>query len=536
MSSSTPSSPSAQPAKLKRPAKFFWLWLVILAGLVVGASGIFYLLVKPDRWQRLLQQARTQYVWLRPRYDPLVADSQASRVAEQLLVTQPAPATGPLRALPNNSHYFTDGSGQAIYLTGSHTWSDLQDTGLGDPPSVFDYPAFLDFLVAHHHNFMRLYTQEQSAWGGWLTAEIRFTPHPYLRTGPGLALDGKPKFDLNQFDPSYFDRLYERVEAAQARGLYVAVMLFNGWSNDSKDLLGNAWPGHPFNAANNINGVDGDLNHDGEGNEIHTGQSSELTARQEAYARKLIHTVNGLDNVLYEISNESNGDSTEWQYHFIRYIKEYEATLPQQHPVGMTVQYIMPEGDNAALFKSPADWVSPARTGGYDEDPPLKNFGKVIIADTDHIFGIGGDRQWVWKSFTRGLNPIFMDPYTCSPTWPPLDVCDPNNPVWVSLRNNLGYTRSFAQRMNLAAMTPSYGLASTGFCLANAVAQGAEYLVYAPTGGEFRVDVSAAHSELQVEWFNPEQGDILRGPPIQGGAIRTFTPPFAGDAVLYLHQ
>jgi hypothetical protein len=30
-------------------------------------------------------------------------------------------ATGPLRANPANSRYFTDGSGKAIYLTGSHT-------------------------------------------------------------------------------------------------------------------------------------------------------------------------------------------------------------------------------------------------------------------------------------------------------------------------------------------------------------------------------------------------------------------------------
>ena len=33
-------------------------------------------------------------------------------------------ATGPLRRHPSNPRYFTDGSGKAIYLTGSHTWSN----------------------------------------------------------------------------------------------------------------------------------------------------------------------------------------------------------------------------------------------------------------------------------------------------------------------------------------------------------------------------------------------------------------------------
>ena len=36
-------------------------------------------------------------------------------------------------------------------------------------------------------------------------------------------------------------------------------MLFQGWSVCSKRV----WQGHPFNASNNINGVNGDLNNDG---------------------------------------------------------------------------------------------------------------------------------------------------------------------------------------------------------------------------------------------------------------------------------
>jgi hypothetical protein len=33
-----------------------------------------------------------------------------------------APAMGPLRRHPTNPRYFTDGSGEVIYLTGSHRW------------------------------------------------------------------------------------------------------------------------------------------------------------------------------------------------------------------------------------------------------------------------------------------------------------------------------------------------------------------------------------------------------------------------------
>lgn len=38
-------------------------------------------------------------------------------------------ATGPLRVHPTNPRYFTDDGQRAVYLTGSHTWDNLQDMG-----------------------------------------------------------------------------------------------------------------------------------------------------------------------------------------------------------------------------------------------------------------------------------------------------------------------------------------------------------------------------------------------------------------------
>ena len=53
---------------------------------------------------------------------------------------------GPLRGCEENPRYFADGSGRAVYLTGSHTWSNLKDMGGEDPPAAFDFDAYLDFL------------------------------------------------------------------------------------------------------------------------------------------------------------------------------------------------------------------------------------------------------------------------------------------------------------------------------------------------------------------------------------------------------
>jgi hypothetical protein len=114
-------------------------------------------------------------------------------------------------------------------------------------------------------------------------------------------------------------------------------------------------------------------------------------------------------------------------------------------------------------------------------------------------------------------------------------VCTTVDPRWNNFRDNLGYTLAYAKRLDLAKVTPQPGLSSTGFCMADAVSTGSEYLVYAPSGGSFTVNLSATTKTLNVEWFNPSTGVTTSAGTVTGGSSsRAFTPPFSGDAVLYL--
>ena len=437
-------------------------------------------------------------------------------------------AIGPLRVHPANPRYFTDdtkmpnGSVKAVYLTGSHTWYNLQDSGtIGEPLTHFDYNAYLDLLQSSDHNFMRMW-----AWEGGVN-ERYCEPLAYSRTGPGMALDEKAKFDLRTFNQAYFDRLRTRVAAAGHRGIYVSIMLFQGWSIYNHGY-GNPWPLHPFNKANNINGIDGDPNGDGEGKEVHTLQVPAITALQQAYVRKVIDTVNDLDNVLYEITNETAIFSKDWQYHMVKYIKSYEANKPKRHPVGMTAFDSGRAGSMAALWASPADWISPQNDGTSDDymgNPPPANGRKVVISDTDHLWGVGGGRTWAWKSFTRGFHTIYMDP-----------IRKPDGtvePLWKEARKAMGLTLSLAKRMNLAKMVPRNDLASTLYCLAN---PGTECLAYLPKGGEVTVDLTATRGPFAVEWMHPVDGTITPGQTALGGDKYAFEAPFSGDAVLYIRR
>jgi hypothetical protein len=438
------------------------------------------------------------------------------------LMTSRAPAApGPLTVHPANPRYFADPSGRPVYLTGSHTWESLQDGILAGYTAVtqpFDYEGYLDLLQRNHHNFIRL----------WRWELANHEPQPWLRTGPGQALDGKPKFDFRQFDPTYFDRLRARAIAAGGRGIYVSVMLFEDWIFMSK-RKDHPLELHPFHKDNNVNGINGDPDGDGWGIEIHTLQVPDVLEVQKAYVRKVVETVNDLDNVLFEICNEGKRHTRDWQYEMVRFVKSTEAALPKQHPVGMTSVGDM----NPDCLASPADWTSLStahwdRTGDpWASDPPPADGQKVVLLDTDHIgWGIYIDdaaftRAWVWKSFTRGYSPLLMENLSGATGW-------------VAGRAAMGHARRYADRMDLARTTPQPTLASTGYCLADPGPDGAELLVYLPTSGSVTVDLSASPGQFRVEWLDPVEGATKTGNAVAGGGRAVFDSPFDHDAVLYL--
>ena len=440
---------------------------------------------------------------------------------------------GPLHVCPENPRYFADGSERAIYLTGSHNWSNFKDMGVTDPPAPFDFAAYLDFLVAHNHNFFRLWAQElpHSTQGRGDTVWYR-SPFQWPRPGPGLASDGRPKFDLSRFEQSYFDRMRERVAAARAQGIYVSIMLFDGFGPQFDRRPDD---GFPYAKGNNINGIDCG------GTESQALRDSAVTAIQEAYVRKVVDTVNDLDNVLYEIANEAGGYSTGWQYHMIRTVKAYQAQQPAQHPVGMTFEY--EGGKDQALWDSPADWISPSGSTGFGDpsDPPVAKGVKVLVNDTDHsLYYIGlleagqaGQRAWAWKNLLRGNCTLFMDPYLLPWTGRNNPRHGQPDPQWEPLRKYLGDTRTYAQRLNLTKAVPSVELATSRYCLA---VLGEQYLVYLPEGGTVTVDLSAASGDLLVEWFSPATGEVTRAEAVTGGARRQFAAPFGGDAVLLVGE
>ncbi len=198
--------------------------------------------------------------------------------------------------------------------------------------------------------------------------------------------------------------------------------------------------------------------------------------------------------------------------------------MPQQHPILMTGQW--PNGYNDVLFAGPAEAVSPLRwnrpgDANWQHDPPDMGGAKVVLADTDHLWGVGGTVDWVWKTFTRGNNPIYMDPWG-------YNHVDPRLPR-EEVRRGMGATRRLARDLDLARTVPHPELASTGYVLAD---PGRDYVVYHPYEGSLRLDLAATTGTLVARWLDPVNLEPAAVVEVAGGAPVDLTPPYDGRWVL----
>jgi hypothetical protein len=454
---------------------------------------------------------------------------------------------GPLK-VSSNPNYFQDASGRALLLAGSHTWNNLQDWGADGTPQALDYDAYVAFLVKHGHNFTLLWRTELPKFCGLPTTansppDLTTSPHPWPRTGPGTASDGGPKFDLSKFDQAYFDQLRARVSKLNDAGIYAGVYLFTGeWLS----VYRCGGDGYPLGGSNNINGID---DGGGDGSMSMTAPNA-VTGIQDAMVEKTIDVLNDLPNVLWIVSEEAASNTLWWQGHAIAHARAYEAGKKLQHPIGLAAITGDPD---STIYDSDADWVAP-----FAKLSPSTTCGsgtpkcKVNVNDSDHsYFGMWNDtaqtnRQYAWENFARGDQVAFMDPYVvyyprenrnlC--VSPGHAICTGPDARWDNFRDNLGYILAYSRKLNLKAAQPSTTLCSTGYCLGQTPAVGAELLVYAPDGGAVTVDLSASAGRMMsYEWFDPATGKVVSMGTVPGGnGKQSFATPgaVAGDSVLYV--
>jgi hypothetical protein len=237
------------------------------------------------------------------------------------------PAHPPIGVHPDNPRYFLfRGRPRALICATEHYGAVLN--------RAFDYERYLAEAAEQRQTLTRLFLlfrELQTARNPASPCKPESPDYlaPWARTGPGVALDGEPKYDLDRWDETYFARLRRFLTRAAERDIVVEVTLF---SNTYAEQI---WALNPLRADNNVNGV-GEV----EWQDYTSLRDPALVERQRAYVERVVGELNAFDNIYYEVCNEPGGDHdghaspTEinaWQTMIATLVRDTETRLPHRH-------------------------------------------------------------------------------------------------------------------------------------------------------------------------------------------------------------
>jgi hypothetical protein len=205
-----------------------------------------------------------------------------------------APPVAPISLHPDNPRYFLFRDKPLVLITATEHYGSV----INRP---FDFEKYLDDAAERRMTLTRtflLYRELQTPRNPSSPCKPESPDYiaPYPRTGPGKAADGEPIFDLDQWNPEFFERLQRFLKKASDRGVVVELTLFSHLYNDQM------WSLCPLRAKNNKQGIG-----KGEWHEFDSLKDKALMERQAAFARKIVQETCAFDNIYYEICNEPAG-------------------------------------------------------------------------------------------------------------------------------------------------------------------------------------------------------------------------------------
>jgi hypothetical protein len=428
--------------------------------------------------------------------------------------------------------------GKPVLLVGDSITQGWMELGTN-----FDQRGYVDALARRGINVMLLWSYigivDQSADPriGYDAPEL----WPWTRTNG--------KFDLTRFNAAYFDRLHELIRLADVNGIVVVIQVHDGWTKTK-------FAGHPFNVANG-----GPLTDKAQFVELHDYDRAmppafdpQWTRPQkhqyylERFCERLIRATANTPNVMFEIFNEGEWYDARrlraFQMHFLNFFKARTS-----QPLIVNDDHV--RGVPSFRGELKADILS-HHTPRWDNLPPAQVFfdhysrefestpAKPMFFSEPVPSYEGGDGatetallRLLWGSALAGASVVIQNDASFgfdprSPMAAQADQCD-------RILDLEGHLARFFHRtgVDFAAMKPEGRLASTGVCLANV---GAEYVVFAPQGKAFTVNLTAAQNmTFLARWYDPRTAQFQDAGRVTGGnASEPFISPLQDDAVLHL--
>ncbi len=467
--------------------------------------------------------------------------------------------TSPIQLDPKNPHYFLfHDKPVALITSGEHYGAVLNPD--------FNFHKYLDTLQADGLNYTRLFggsyvevpSQSFGIKRNTLAPSGNRLLLPWARsTEPGYAGGGN-KFDLEKWDPAYFERLHDFLQEADRHGVVVEISLFSSQYGDVQ------WAVSPFNAVNNVNHTTAALDL----KTVNTLQNGNVLALQERYVRKLVHEANTFPNVIFEIQNEpwsdhpaladvvnpflpkpardqypnsievADEDSIAWQTRVVQWITSEEAQLPNRHLIAQNYSNFR------ASVRKLIDDVSIVNFHyAYPEAVTLNyGLGKAIAYDETGFLGRSDDvyRRQAWNFMLAGGSTFDSLDYSFSLGYEDGADTAPNGPGGGSpaLRKQLGILQRFLSVLPLEDMTPDTqvvthagGVTPHSLSSAHGI-----YAMYLDGKGPSHIVLHLPKGAYQVEWLDTVSGKTQNVTKLQSDGTESAldTPAFENGIALRL--
>jgi hypothetical protein len=469
-------------------------------------------------------------------------------------------AAEPIRLHPKNPHYFLfRGSAVALVSSGEHYGSVIN--------GAIDYKRYLAALASDGLNYTRIfggtYVEVPAHSFGIHRNNLAPGPGrfiaPWARSEtPGYAGGGN-KFDLDRWNPEYFERFHAFLAEASRLGIVVEVTLF------SSHYMEAHWRLSPFNPANNVNGTSGI-----DWKRLHTLDNGNILAHQERYTRKLVRDANGFDNVIFEIQNEPWSDRTvladvvnpylplpdrdrypnsidvadeasmAWQARVAGWISSEEATLPNRHLIAQ----------NYSNFGFPVRAVAPGVSiinfhYAYPAAATL-NYGLGMALSCDET-GFRGNadafyRRQAWSFLLAGGSVFDNLDYSFTAGHEDGSDTEANGPGGGSpqLRRQLRILSEFLRSLPLVDMAPdTIAVEHAAGVYAHVLSvPGQQYAMYFDGSGPIAVTLSLPAGAYSGDWINTETGSVARAEKFHhgGGPLTLQTPEFQDGIAFRLNR
>ncbi|MEA2062491.1 MAG: FG-GAP-like repeat-containing protein, partial [Gemmatimonadota bacterium] len=218
----------------------------------------------------------------------------------------------------------SSGSLEAQLAIKNRYW--LEDSGTGETVWLFGHG--ITNLISRVQVDVVEHNRHYASFGG-NCFRLHLTQGALGKGAPWKQLaDGS--YDLNRWNPLYWNRLRTFMDDALRRGIYPFIQI---WDECVIEASPTRWRLHPFRPSNNVNNLE-NLSDDPQGHGMegfYNVRNGRLMALQRKFVRRVLDETAHYGICIYSICNEydyHNKAPLDWQQYWIDYFRDYE----RQHP------------------------------------------------------------------------------------------------------------------------------------------------------------------------------------------------------------